>query len=120
MGGASDPFLDKSQLHRLTRGLVSLTIKAVMKEETQSTAPLPPQPTKMGADKQEEEENKEELKLKEKPKPQEGALVVVDHPVKKGGTCGTLGPGLFDLFLRLGFLKVQSFVANRGLKIVNK
>ena len=91
-----------------------------MKEETQSTAPLPPQPTKMGADKQEEEENKEEEKLKEKPKPQEGALVVVDHPVKKGGTCGTLGPGLFDLFLRLGFLKVQSFVANRGLKIVNK
>ena len=79
-----------------------------MKEETQSTAPLPPQPTKMGADKQ-EEENKEELKLKEKPKPQEGALVVVDHPVKKEGTCGTLGPGLFDLFLRLGFLKVQPF-----------
>ena len=98
-----------------------------MKEETQSTAPLPPQPTKMGADKQ-EEENKEELKLKEKPKPQEGALVVVDHPVKKGGTCGTLGPGLFDLFLRLGFLKVQPFEKNKEMyilpvlafKIVNK
>ena len=106
---------------------MSLTIKAVMKEETQSTAPLPPQPTKMGADKQ-EEENKEELKLKEKPKPQEGALVVVDHPVKKGGTCGTLGPGLFDLFLRLGFLKVQPFEKNKEMyilpvvafKIVNK
>ena len=79
-----------------------------MKEETQSTAPLPPQPTKMGADKQ-EEENKEDLKLKEKPNAQEGALVVVDHPVKKEGTCGTLGPGLFDLFLRLGFLKVRPF-----------
>ena len=99
-----------------------------MKEETQSTAPLPPQPTKMGADKQEEEENKEELKLKEKPKPQEGALVVVDHPVKKEGTCGTLGSGLFDLFLRLGFLKVQPFKKNKEMyilpvvafKIVNK
>ena len=91
---------------------MSLTIKAVMKEETQSTAPLPPQLTKMGADKQ-EEENKEELKLKEKPNAQEGALVVVDHPVKKGGTCGTLGPGLFDLFLRLGFLKVQYFRKTR-------
>ena len=85
-----------------------------MKEETQSTAPLPPQPTKMGADTQ-EEENKEELKLKEKPNAQEGALVVVDHPVKKEGTCGTLGPGLFDLFLRLGFLKVQYFEKTRDV-----
>ena len=65
-------------------------------------APLPTEPTMMA-----KEEEEDEHKLKEKANPKEGTLVVVE-PMKKGGNCGMMGPGLLDVFLRLGFLKVVS------------
>ena len=70
-------------------------------------APLPTKPAimaKEGEGKTEEEKEEDEQKLKEKTI--EGALVLVEQQMKKGGNCGMLGPGLIDVFLRLGFLKV--------------
>ena len=72
-------------------------------------APLPTKPTMMEKEEEEKKEKKEEddRKLKEKANPKDGTLVVVE-PMKKGGNCGVIGPGLLDVFLRLGFLKVVS------------
>ena len=73
-------------------------------------APLPTKPTMVAKEKEEKEEEKkeeDEQKLKEKANSKEGTLVVVE-PMKKGGNCGVIGPGLLDVFLRLGFLKVVS------------
>ena len=83
---------------------MSLTIKAVMKEESQSMAPLPTKPTMKQAEEKEEEDKEQKLKAN----PLEGTLVVVEQGMKKGGNCGMVGPGLLDVFLRLGFLKVES------------
>ena len=76
-------------------------------------ASLPTKPTMMEKEEKEEEEKEEKKKeedeqnFKEKAKPNPGTLVVVE-PMKKGGNCGVIGPGLLDVFLRLGFLKVVS------------
>ena len=70
-------------------------------------APLPTTPTMMEKEEEKKKEKKEDddRKLKEKANPKDGTLVVVE-PMKKGGNCGVIGPGLLDVFLRLGFLKV--------------
>ena len=92
---------------------MSLTIKAVMKEASQSMAPLSTKPTmvaakKKGSEEEEEEEEEGDQKLKEIANGHEGALVPVDQ-IKKGGNCHRMiGSGLIDVFLRLGFLKVVS------------
>ena len=99
---------------------MSLTIKAVMKEASQSMAPLSTKPTmvaakKKGSEEEEEEEEEEEgdQKLKEIANEHEGALVPVDQ-IKKGGNCHRMiGSGLLDVFLRLGFLKVVSLNRKR-------
>ena len=67
-------------------------------------APLPTKPTMVEKEEKEKKEE-DEQNLKEKANP--GTLVVVE-PMKKGGNCGVIGPGLLDVFLRLGFLKVVS------------
>ena len=113
---------------------MSLTIKAVMKEASQSMAPLSTTPTMVAAKKKgsEEEEEEGDQKLKEIANEHEGALVPVDQAlstldfsleisrarltsmpavdqIKKGGNCHRMiGSGLLDVFLRLGFLKVVS------------
>ena len=97
------------------QGLVSLTIKAVMKEASQSMAPLSTKPTMVAAKKKgsEEEEEEGDQKLKEIANEHEGALVPVDQ-IKKGGNCHRMiGSGLLDVFLRLGFLKVVSLNRKR-------
>ena len=91
---------------------MSLTIKAVMKEASQSMAPLSTKPTmvaakKKGIEEEEEEEEEGDQKLKEIANEHEGALVRVDQ-IKKGGCHRMIGSGLLDVFLRLGFLKVVS------------
>ena len=98
---------------------MSLTIKAVMKEASQSMAPLSTKPTmvaakKKGREEEEEEEEEEgDQKLKEIANGHEGALVPVDQ-IKKGGNCHRMiGSGLLDVFLRLGFLKVVSLNRKR-------
>ena len=68
-------------------------------------APLPTEPTIMAKEVEEEADKKE---VEEKTYPKEGALVAVEQQVEKGGNCGMPGPGLLDVFLRLGFLKVAS------------
>ena len=70
-------------------------------------APLPTKPTMMEKEEKKEKKEEDEQKLKEKANSKEGTLVVVE-PMKKGGNCGVIGPGLLDVFLRLGFLKVVS------------
>ena len=72
-------------------------------------APLPTKPTMVEKEEEEKKEKKEDddRKLKEKANPKHGTLVVVEA-MKKGGNCGVIGPGLLDVFLRLGFLKVVS------------
>ena len=67
-------------------------------------APLPTKPTMVEKEEKEKKEE-DEQNFKEKAKPNPGTLVVVE-PMKKGGNCGVIGPGLLDVFLRLGFLKV--------------
>ena len=92
---------------------MSLTIKPVMKEASQSMASLPTKPTIMAKEEKEEEKKdkkEEELEQKLRANPMDGALEV--EPMKKGGNCGMIGPGLLDVFLRLGFLKVVSAVLN--------
>ena len=77
-------------------------------------ASLPTKPTIMAKEEKEEEKKdkkEEELEQKLRANPMDGALVVVE-PMKKGGNCGMIGPGLLDVFLRLGFLKVVSAVLN--------
>ena len=69
-------------------------------------APLPTKPTMKQEEEKGEEEKDKEQKLKANPL--EGTLVVVEQGMKKGGNCGMVGPGLLDVFLRLGFLKVES------------
>ena len=94
---------------------MSLTIKAVMKEASQSMAPLSTKPTMVAAKKKgsEEEEEEGDQKLKEIANEHEGALVPVDQ-IKKGGNCHRMiGSGLLDVFLRLGFLKVVSLNKKR-------
>ena len=85
-------------------------------------APLPTKPTimaKEGEGKTEEEkEEKEEDEQKLKEKKTEGALVLVEQPMKKGGNCGMLGPGLIDVFLRLGFLKVAFICVSLNYVVV--
>ena len=71
-------------------------------------ASLPTKPTIMAKQEKEEEKKdkkEEELEQKLRANAMDGALVVVE-PMKKGGNCGVIGPGLLDVFLRLGFLKV--------------
>ena len=93
---------------------MSLTIKAVMKEASQSMAPLSTKPTMVAAKKKgsEEEEEEGDQKLKEIANEHEGALVRVDQ-IKKGGCHRMIGSGLLDVFLRLGFLKVVSLNRKR-------
>ena len=96
---------------------MSLTIKAVMKEASQSMAPLSTKPTmvaakKKGSEEEEEEEEEGDQKLKEIANEHEGALVRVDQ-IKKGGCHRMIGSGLLDVFLRLGFLKVVSLNRKR-------
>ena len=70
-------------------------------------APLPTKPTMKEEEEKEEEKKEDEQNLKRKASPKDGTLVVVEA-MKKGGNCGVIGPGLLDVFLRLGFLKVVS------------